>query len=134
VTVVVGYAPTPQGEAALAAAGEEAILRGARMVVVRASKGESRVDPTYPPTSGLAHAVASLRASGVRCEVRDLDDAKDAADAIVDVAHEVDAELVVIGLKKRSPVGKLLLGSTAQRVLLTTRCPVLAVRAGEVGR
>ncbi|SDQ21166.1 universal stress protein [Quadrisphaera sp. DSM 44207] len=129
-TLVVGYAPTPQGEAALAAAGEEAILRGRALVVVRAHRGESRVDPEYPPTSGLAYALASLRNSGLHCEVRELDRAEDVAEAIIAVADEVGAELVVIGLKRRSPVGKVLLGSTAQRVLLGARCPVLAVQEG----
>jgi nucleotide-binding universal stress UspA family protein len=53
---------------------------------------------------------------------------RDASEEILAVAHERRAELVVIGLRRRSPVGKLLLGSTAQRVLLDAPCPVLAVK------
>jgi nucleotide-binding universal stress UspA family protein len=49
---------------------------------------------------------------------------------VVDIADEVGAELIVIGMRRRSAVGKLLLGSTAQRILLDARCPVLAVKPG----
>jgi nucleotide-binding universal stress UspA family protein len=52
-----------------------------------------------------------------------------AADAILDHANRHDASLVVIGQRRRSPVGKLVLGSTSQRILLEADCPVVAVKA-----
>jgi nucleotide-binding universal stress UspA family protein len=51
------------------------------------------------------------------------------ADVIVSQAEQQNARLIVIGLRRRSPVGKLLLGSTAQAVLFNAPCPVLSVRA-----
>jgi nucleotide-binding universal stress UspA family protein len=48
---------------------------------------------------------------------------------MIDASYEVDVELIVIGVRRRSPVGKLFLGSTAQRVILEAGCPVTAVKA-----
>jgi nucleotide-binding universal stress UspA family protein len=127
-TVVVGYVPTGEGEAALTAAADEARRRGTGIVVVSSTKGESHVDPTYRQTSALAHLAAGLRSEGLHVDVR-YTRGGDPADAIVSAAQEVDAELVVVGLRRRSPIGKVLLGSTAQSVLLHAPCSVLAVRA-----
>jgi nucleotide-binding universal stress UspA family protein len=67
--------------------------------------------------------------AGVQAEVRQLPGGTDTADAIVAVADEIGPDLVVIGLRRRTAVGKLIVGSTAQRILLGVACPVLAVKA-----
>ncbi len=59
--------------------------------------------------------------------VRGLEPAED----LIGVAEEVGADFIVIGLRRRTPVGKLILGSNAQRILLDAPCPVLAVKADE---
>ena len=51
------------------------------------------------------------------------------AEDLIAAAEEFGAELIVIGLRRRSPVGKLLMGSDAQRILLDSPVPVLAVKA-----
>ena len=51
------------------------------------------------------------------------------ADDLDAIADEVGADLIVIGLRRRSPVGKLILGSAASRILLTAHHAVLAVKA-----
>ena len=72
---------------------------------------------------------AALDESGVSYEVRQLGHGLEPAEDLLSVAESSSAELIVIGLRRRSPVGKLILGSNAQRILLDAHCPVLAVKA-----
>ncbi|GAA1830212.1 universal stress protein [Microlunatus capsulatus] len=116
--IVVGYSAKPEGRAALARALAEARARDAEVVVVHTS-----------PDAELADLRAELAASGVPHELKEAADALDPAEELITTADARDAEFIVIGLRKRSPVGKLLLGSNAQRVLLDAACPVLAVKA-----
>jgi hypothetical protein len=59
-----------------------------------------------------------LEASGVEYELRRQVRGRDAAEEILTAAQETGASLIVVGLRHRTPVGKLILGSTSQRVLL----------------
>lgn len=133
-TVVVGYLRSPEGRAALQRGIEEAKLRGARLVVVNVSGEQAHVGGGFDPNVELADAELNqlreqLERGGVDHEVRRLVRGREAADELVDVAEETDADLIVIGLRRRSAVGKFLLGSNAQRILLDANCPVLAVKA-----
>jgi nucleotide-binding universal stress UspA family protein len=51
------------------------------------------------------------------------------AEEITQAADDSGADLVVIGMRRRTPVGKLIMSSVAQQVLLEVRCPVLSVKA-----
>jgi nucleotide-binding universal stress UspA family protein len=127
--IVVGYVPKPEGRAALDRAIEEAKLRGGRLVVVNASRGDALVDAGYAGVQEIELVKSRLAESGVDHELRQLVRGHEPADEVVDLAEELGAELVVIGMRHRSAVGKFLLGSTAQRILMDARCPVLAVKA-----
>jgi nucleotide-binding universal stress UspA family protein len=127
--VVVAYTPRADGRAALHRAVEEARLRGLRLVVVNASRGDALVDPAFAPPEDVEEVRALLDGTAVPHEIRQQPSGDEPADQVVDIADEVGAELIVIGMRRRSAVGKLLLGSTAQRILLDARCPVLAVKA-----
>jgi nucleotide-binding universal stress UspA family protein len=132
-TIVVGYVPKAEGRAALRRAAEEAKLRDMRLVVVNSHRGgrEFDRDDAIESEAQLQEVKSELDSHGVEHDVRQLVRGMDPAEDLVNVANEVDAELIVIGLRRRSPVGKLILGSNAQRVLLDAPCPVLAVKAGE---
>ena len=127
-SVVVGYVPTREGETALEHAVREARSREARLVVVNTSRGDALVDERYADDDQLATLRTRLAGTGVDHEVVHTIRGRDASEEILAVAEERRADLIVIGLRRRSPVGKLLLGSTAQRVLLDAPCPVLAVK------
>ena len=116
-TVVLAYVPKPEGEAALAASIAEARLRQADLVVVNSVRAE------------LDDVRTRVEEAGVAVDVRHPEIGLDAAEDLLAIADEVGAELVVIGLRRRTPVGKLILGSNAQRILLDAHCPVLAVKS-----
>ncbi|CAM3426273.1 universal stress protein [Isoptericola cucumis] len=127
--VVVAWTPDEFGQAALehavAAAGE----KGRGVAVVNGTRGDAYVDERYAAPDRLADVTERLRATGLPHVVRQ-EMGRDVAEQVLDVAAELDARLVVVGLRHRSPVGKLLMGSVAQRILLTATCPVLAVKPG----
>jgi nucleotide-binding universal stress UspA family protein len=127
-TVAVAHSDTEQGRAALRRAAAEAILRGESLAVLHIVPGLE--DP---------HTEAASIEAWVRAQLTDVPDLEltvhtsaeghDTAGALVDLATEIDSSLLVIGSRRRSPVGKLLLGSTVQRVLLDAPMAVLVVKA-----
>jgi len=129
-TIVVGWMPNEYGAAAVAEAIAEARLRGGRMLVINATKGDAYVDERYAGGDDLAALESMLVDSGVPHEVRQTMGG-DVADEVVGLAEKVDASLIVIGLRRRSPVGKLIMGSVSQRILLGAHCPVLAVKPAD---
>lgn len=130
-TVVVGYVPKPEGEAALRKAVLEAKLREADLVVVNSHRGGSDFDSDAATQADrdIDDVRRLLDDSGVSYEIRQLVRGLDPAEDLISIAEASSAELIVIGLRRRSPVGKLILGSNAQRILLDAHCPVLAVKA-----
>jgi nucleotide-binding universal stress UspA family protein len=128
-TIVVGYIPTPQGEAALTAAIGEARAHDDSILVINMSRDDKLVDAHRAPDDDLARLDKDLAESGVAHEVRRLEHGTDPAEQILATLESENARMLVIGIRNRTPVGKLLLGSTAQRLLLDATCPVLAVKA-----
>ena len=122
--IVVGYIPTKEGAAALARAGEEALLRKTDLVVINSGR-----DGTGDDSEELDRLGDELKSKGVGIKVRQLIRGNEPAEDLIAVAEEIGADLIVIGLRRRTPVGKLILGSNAQRILLDAPCPVLAVKS-----
>ncbi|WP_275006127.1 universal stress protein [Promicromonospora iranensis] len=124
-TVLVAYNESPQGEAAMRAAVAEATRRKQELAVLVLTP---QTGPKVP--AALAHLLDTVPGSVTVAPIVFRAEHADVADAIVDQAEAVSADLVVIGSRKHSSVGKFLVGSTTQRVLLDSPAPVLVVKAG----
>jgi nucleotide-binding universal stress UspA family protein len=131
--VVVGYIPTPEGIAAFERAKDEAVIDGSTLVVVNTGQSGNFAASTFASPADIDAIDVELSGAGISHEVIQSTDELAPAEAILRVAEEKDARLIVIGVRRRTPVGKLFLGSTSQQVLLDARCPVLAVKAAPAG-
>jgi nucleotide-binding universal stress UspA family protein len=125
--VVIGFIPDQYGEAALAHGLDEAQRRQTGVVVVNSTKGDALVDKRYLGAEGKVTLEQRLASTGIAFDLRQTM-GRDVADEILEVAADVDADAIVIGIRHRTPVGKLIMGSVAQRILIDARCPVIAVK------
>jgi nucleotide-binding universal stress UspA family protein len=119
-TIVVGHLATPEGQEALSTAVTEARERKVPLVVV--TNGRRPADELRVETDELVGRLAGEVDARVEHGTGDL------AEDLIRTATSTGAELIVIGLRRRSPVGKLILGAGAQRILVEAPCPVLAVK------
>lgn len=126
-TVLIAYTPDDFGHAALEHGIVEARRRSARIVAVNATRGDALVDQRFADDGEVSALERDLAASGIDHEVHRVM-APDVAEAVLEAAEKASATVIVVGLRRRSPVGKLVLGSVAQRVLLGADVPVLAVK------
>lgn len=130
-TIVVGFVPTPEGEAALEAAIAEARLRQAEIVVVNSSRGDTFIDANKAKQATLQKIEERLTAMDIKHRISSPRSGVEAADHIMEVSEEYEHSMIVLGLRRRSRVGKLLMGSTAQNILMLSERPVMTVRAAE---
>jgi nucleotide-binding universal stress UspA family protein len=129
--VVVGFIDNPEGRKALDLAIEEAERRDSRLIVVHSMRGGSKTrDREYLSYQKALDALATeLNERGVDHEIHEYVRDQTPAEDLVQAVAQFDAEVLVIGYKKRTSTGKALLGSHAQEVLMNATVPVLAVMA-----
>jgi nucleotide-binding universal stress UspA family protein len=128
VTVVVAYLPTPQGEAAFAAGLAESNRRNEPLVLINSPRTGAPISNTVADKPTLARLRASAADHNIALDLRLQGHTDDLVESLLNTADEVDASVIIIGLRHRTAVGKLLMGSNAQRILLQTHRPVLAVK------
>ncbi|RRQ25096.1 universal stress protein [Rhodococcus sp. Eu-32] len=123
-TVVVGYSPTAEGKGALPFAFAEAVQRGTDLIIV--AEEDSAADAAFGAAVESARDEAG--GLGVAVKIHDNEPGRSHADNLIDLSYVEGTQLLVIGIRRRSPVGKLLMGSISQRVILEAQCPVTAVK------
>ena len=91
--ILVGYVPTPEGEAALEAAAAEAALRGASVLLLNTSRGDAYIDSRYANEEELDAAEARLRERGVEVTIQQAVGTGDVATELLRAAEENEVEL-----------------------------------------
>lgn len=128
-TILLAYVSRPEGRAALDKAIEISKERNEPMLIVNASPGGQQEDASLVPAFEVEQIEAELVAKGIQAEFKQYVRGNNAVEEINDMVETRDISILVIGLRRRTAVGKLLLGSVAQEILMTVSCPVLCVKA-----
>jgi nucleotide-binding universal stress UspA family protein len=134
-TIVVGYDETEAAKRALERAADLAVAFGSTIVVTSvagvmmpAGRGTGGVDPTDPVEAHVAeleHAREYLSGRNLQAEL--VPAVGDAADAIITLAEERKADLIVVGTREPSLLERLLGLSVSQAVSRHAHCDVLIV-------
>lgn len=130
-SVVVAHQASAIGHLTLQEAAKEADLRQTSMAVIHVAEGVD-LDVIEAHKAGVSDEIATvLRELGLTdlSWTLQVTTGEDVAEAVLDVVGSLDAELLVIGARRRSPVGKLILGSVTQSIILHADAPVLVVKA-----
>ena len=128
--IIVGYDGTNTAKAALALAKEHAKAFEATVYVVGSLIGgdDSSVDDIKRAEEEIEYAKTFFEQDDVPCETHLLIRGLVPGEDIVQFAKEISADEIVVGVRRRSKVGKLMFGSTAQFVILEAPCPVVSVK------
>ncbi|MEX0698318.1 MAG: universal stress protein [Acidimicrobiia bacterium] len=131
--IIVGFLDNPEGKRALDLAVEEAQRRQAHLVIVHSFRDgrEAQIKEIRRYRDALEGVTDRLASLGIEHEVHEYVRGNTPAEDLLRAAKEFDAELIVIGYRRRSATNKALLGSHAHAILMGADCPVLAVVAPE---
>lgn len=125
--VVAGFVDRPEGWAALESAVHEARLRNTRLIVVHSGACEPALRDDM--ANRIVEIAEATEGPDLVWEIQVLDVGNQPVEDLVSVVEEHAAQLLVIGVRRRSSVGKFVMGSDAQRILMLAQCPVMAVKA-----
>ena len=128
--IIVGYDGSNVAKEALVLAKKHAKAFDAKVYLINALAQSP--DLQFEDIQQAEHDLERLKASfiddGISCETHAIVSPLSAGEDLVQFAQENDIDEIVIGVRRRSKVGKLLFGSNAQYIILQAPCPVVAVR------
>ena len=128
--IMVGFDGSKVSEAAVELAAERAPAFGAQIFLVHSMVGGPDVPKRDFENSQreLEYHKNEFKKKDIVCEsllsVRGLEPGED----LVQLAEEQQVDEIIMGVRRRSKVGKLVFGSTAQYVILNAPCPVVTVK------
>jgi nucleotide-binding universal stress UspA family protein len=117
---------------ALHEAAREAQLRGTDLAVLHVVETlDLDVADAYQNSlkDEIESAFTEIGATGVPWQLHLATAQDDVAETILELTGKVEADLLIIGARRRSPVGKLILGSVTQTLILEADVPVLVVKS-----
>jgi nucleotide-binding universal stress UspA family protein len=117
-------------DADIAAAVQEVRHRGSEPVVIDTTRAGRLVNPAYAEDADVSRLETTLDATGVRYPVRHSISEATTAEEAADAADEAGAGLIVIGLRHRTPAGKLIMGFPAQAIVLSHELSPLTPASG----
>ncbi|MEV7396499.1 universal stress protein [Aeromicrobium sp. NPDC092404] len=126
-TIAVAYRPDEFGRAALDWAAAEARSKGESLLIINVHRVEPRLDTGHAKGRHMQDVTEALQQDQVPYELRQVE-GESVASTVLFEAEQSGASLIVIGVRPRSPVGKILMGSVAQQILLDAAVPVVAVK------
>lgn len=127
--IIVYYDGTQLSQRALSVAQKRAkTLEAELYVFTAAGRGGEESLKHAQLQSGLKEARMMSTACKIDCKIEMSQSNRPAAEELIRFAKKIKVDEIVIGLNKRSQLGKLIFGSTSRQVLLEAPCPVLAVK------
>ena len=105
----------------------EARAKDESLIIINVHRVEPRLDTGHAKGRHLQDVTEALAKDNVPYELRQVE-GENIAGTVLFEAEQAGASLVVIGVRPRSPVGKILMGSVAQQILLDSAVPVVAVK------
>lgn len=130
VAVCIDHNFTPAGEASLTAAIQEARSRGEDLVIVYFGRDGASIDNARG-AEVLKQASQLASEAGVSATVLQPHSERDLVSEFLDLVRDVDASLIVVGMRQRADVGNFILSNHSLRILLLADRPVLAVKSAQ---